>query len=953
MAFDLEAARAAGVPDEDIVKSLASRHNYDYEGAINAGYPLSDIIGTLVEQENTVAPLREAVTDRLTAWEKFSYGWDSTTTDVGNWGDYLESKFPIGSIGIVDGSIAYISPDEKYGAGFSQMTPDQRRERIQQVKADSVYTQNKALIDSGFLEEKDNQAWYEVDAATAGIFLKSLSTPTTLIAAPEKLGARGVSLAAGLLSGEMNMAEQLAKTGEIKPQELATLTAAGAAGGFVLGKTVSTIQQKIANRAAVRAERLAIEDAAATVDNIENVLIEEIAAGTPVKEIPKIVTSRLNLAPEEVAAAINKSGRRVIIPSTQEALTALEVRNSAFSNASSGAFKDNWLSIMSTAMREISEPVLGRVRKFDFATHTKKAELNNRIAPFVKGFTGLSKQTQRSASIALYNGELDDAAKIISRENPALVPELNKVKGVLSELHGQLKDAGYRDLGYLENYFPRQVKDYASLTKKLNTPQQTILLTNLKSAGNRLGIQAKTVQGYINALPESEVIDVFNKTLRGVVPNKAAPGFTKIRTIQQITDDILDEYTEAPVSLVQYINKAVDDIELRSLFGRDSTDKGVRSLDLDKTIGSFVAREIKEGNVNPDQADRLAELLKARFVTGTTQPHAVLRDLKSIGYMTTLANPVSAATQLQDLGMSAVMNGMRNTISAMLKRNIVSVSDLGLDNVIAAEISSPSTISKWLDRSLRLSGFHFTDRLGKNVFINSAFSKFTSLAKSEGGIKAIRNKYGKIFGEETEQLLNDLKAENMTDNVKYLLWNELADVQPIALSEMPIKYLQSPNGRILYSMKTFALRQLDLMRRNIIDEYAKGNKKEALKFLVSYMTVIPLMGASVDQLKNAMLGREAALENIPDEYATNVIKLFGVSSYLTERYLGQGQVSQFVANTLMPPVGWLDAVVQDINAAATKEDLLPEKTLSQLPIGGRIWYQWLGGGIEKDAANRK
>jgi len=164
---------------------------------------------------------------------------------------------------------------------------------------------------------------------------------------------------------------------------------------------------------------------------------------------------------------------------------------------------------------------------------------------------------------------------------------------------------------------------------------------------------------------------------------------------------------------------------------------------------------------------------------------------------------------------------------------------------------------------------------------------------------------------------------------------------------MPIKYLQMPNGRLFYSLKTFALRQLDMMRRNIIDEYRKGNKREAARFLGAYFTIVPLMGASVEQLKNAIQGREASLENIPGVYVGNIVKLFGVSDYLAERYLSQGKVSEFVVNTVAPPLGWMDAVATDITKIV-EGDTVPEQTLRQLPLGGKIWYQWFGGGIEKD-----
>ncbi len=953
MAYDLAAAKAAGVSDNDIAASLATKHNYDLTGALAAGVPIADIVNSLAAKENTIAPTQEAVQYRPSAWEKFSYGWDSTDSDIANWSNYLESRFPIGTIAIKDGLPTYVSPNERYGADFTSLTPDQRRERIQQSREQAVYQENKALIDSGYLEQKENEAWYDIDASTGGAFSATLATPTTLIASPLKWGARGLAVVSGLLTGETMIAQQLAKEGEIKPAEVAAGTALGAGGGLLIGKLSQYVSKKIGQQTAAKAAQQEVDDAIATVSNIENALVDEVAAGTAPAEIPMAVATRLNLAPEDIAAAVAKSGKRVFVPSTQEALAAIEARGMTTSTQKPGALFGDYLTVLSTAVREISEPVLGRLRKLDFATHTRKADLVEQVSPFLKGFNQLPEKTRRSASLALFNGEFDAASNIIRTVDPSLVPRLDKVRSILDGFHDELKQAGYKDIGFIENYFPRQVKDYASLTNKLGAPRQSLLLTNLKAAGERLGVKAKTIQGFISALPESEVIDVFNKTLRGVIPNKAGPGFTKVRSIAQVTDDILDEYTSVPEALVNYINRAVDDIETRYFFGREAVEKGVRNLDLDESIGSYVAREMKQGAVNPDDADRLAQLLKARFVSGQKQSGKTVQALRNIGYMTTLANPVSALTQLQDLAMPAVVNGFRHTLGAMLGRKAVSVADLGLDNAIAAELNSPTLLAKLLDKTLQISGFKLTDRLGKNTFINSAYRRFSSMANTKTGEAGIRAKYGKVFGGEADALVNDLKAGVVSDNVKLLLWNELADVQPIALSEMPIKYLEMPNGRLLYSLKTFAIRQLDAMRRNVVDEYKKGNKKQAMRFLASYLTIVPLMGASVDQLKNALLGREAALDNIPDQYVGNIFKLFGVSSYLAERYLGQGNVSQFIINTVAPPLGWLDAALTDITKLVESGDVVPEKVIQQLPVGGKIWYQWFGGGIEKDLERKE
>jgi hypothetical protein len=279
--------------------------------------------------------------------------------------------------------------------------------------------------------------------------------------------------------------------------------------------------------------------------------------------------------------------------------------------------------------------------------------------------------------------------------------------------------------------------------------------------------------------------------------------------------------------------------------------------------------------------------------------------------------------------------------------------DLGLDDVIAAEFANVGVLSKLLQKSLTLGGFRHIDRLGKTTFINAALIKAFKAVKTSAGEARLRKKWGRTFGDEMTSLVDDLKAGNITDNVKLFLWNELADVQPISLSEMPIKYLQSPDGRLFYSMKTFALKQIDILRREVFQQAKDGNYKDAAKFLTAYMTIVPMMGAGIDELKDMLLGRELDIDDFPDEYVENIFKVFMASEYMVDNYLGQGRIAGAVGETLLPPTDWLDAIGSDIMGIASGDKVLPEKTIRQLPVAGRLWYEWFGGGMERAAARKE
>jgi hypothetical protein len=507
-------------------------------------------------------------------------------------------------------------------------------------------------------------------------------------------------------------------------------------------------------------------------------------------------------------------------------------------------------------------------------------------------------------------------------------------------------EAGYTDIGEIENYFPRLVKSYDDFLKSINKEQQTKLQRALKVKAKELGLKsAKDV-------PEEDRINIINQIMRGHNPIVADNrlGFTKGRAVGQIDDKLIEQYQDPKTAINSYIMKAVSDINKRKFLGRGNnvTDAGVRRVNLDKSVGSYVDEAIKRGELAEADSDRLADLISARFGLGEQSAGQISGTLRNIGYMTTLGNPFSALTQIGDLGMSVYMNGMRNTIAGMLGKRNVSLEDIGINNMVAQELATVGKTAKLLDKTLGAVGFKALDKLGKTTFINSAYKRFTNLAKSDKGIAELRKKYGGMLGEEFKSTVTDLRAGNVTDNVKLMLYNELAGVQPINLSQVPLAYLNNPNGRIFYSLKTFAIKQLDVMRRDIVQEFNSGNQKKAAENLVAYMTIIPMMGATVDETKDFLRGQGMSAEDMPDNYIENLFKVFGGSQYVMDKYVSKGQVGSALGETIAPPLDWINAIGEDVWKTMNGEFVGEEsKALRELPVIGDVWYNFFGGGLEK------
>jgi len=84
--YNLKAARASGISDEDILNQLAQTHNYDLSGAREHGVSDSDILSTLVATKPPAEPVTEKESPEIMG------GIGATTGVLGAAGDVIYSK---------------------------------------------------------------------------------------------------------------------------------------------------------------------------------------------------------------------------------------------------------------------------------------------------------------------------------------------------------------------------------------------------------------------------------------------------------------------------------------------------------------------------------------------------------------------------------------------------------------------------------------------------------------------------------------------------------------------------------------------------------------------------------------------------------------------------------------------------------------------------------------------
>jgi hypothetical protein len=852
------------------------------------------------------------------ALTQFMYGFDKSGNVVNYLTDIIEAN--VGSLGKLsfdfDQGFKYQTGEEVYGEGFEEASAGDRREMILRKRERDLMQEY-----GPYFEEQDSTAGVVGEVAGA------LADPTTLT--PFGAGYKTAAAVGGALGISFSTLEDLATTGEIDPEKAAIMAGIGATGGVVgtaLGKGVSKLRGASVERAANR-----------NMDQAQKVVDEHIAAGGTqsgaIDELSKLPFAKILQRDSEI------SGRTINMPKNQSQAQASIDRSIVSDSAISRLFSkplNKYLGVLSARVGNISQPQVRRMRNFERNVSVNTYNSLKKAEPFLQGMKSLSAAARNNVSRHLANGEFKAAEAYMPQ---AMKQEFKVVQAQLKDFKQGLNDAGH-EFTEIENYFPRLVKDYDGLLASMGKEKKSLIQKALEKYARTKGVP-------VTSLDTDTKSNIINKILRGytlkVVDNK--PSFLQPRTIQTVDDNLLKFYAPPEESLHMYMRKAVNDIERRKYFGQSFTKSPSGAADLDMSAGKLVQQEIDAGNITADQADELVSLIKSRFIGGEQNAGAISGTVRDLGYMGTIANPISAITQFGDLAISASLGGMRNTIASMFGTKNIKMVDLGIDTV-AQEFSDMRKTSKLLNKLFKVSGFKAIDRLGKEIYVNATLRNNFKKVKTAKGEAAFREKWGKYYGDDIEALVADLKTGKVTDFVKAHSFDELSNVQPITMLEMPQPYLDHPNGRILYSLKSFTIKQIDIVRKEVVQEYKKGNKVEAIKKAAVLSAYYSAAGLTTKTVKDILLGRDVYVEDIPGDALWALTGIFGINKYASDKYLSKGEITEAAVNLITPATPIVDAAFK-LGAAPLQDDPDLESTARAIPVIGPLIYNWFLGGAEK------
>lgn len=895
--------------------------------------------------------------DDFSAARRFAYEFKSSSNLTSNIATLLEAAIPMS--------------DEEYGEGINDLPFNDRVQKIREFKQARIkaeYPMISALaeqgVDTGF-------------AGSAGAFIKALADPTNLV--PVGRSIKTVAAVSGLLGGAFEASRGLVEEGEID----ALMTAKTAAGGAVFGaaadKAIRAIKPAYNSMRATMRARTTVKEAKAAnakMEQINSKMIEmqnsqEINAdANPVLA----AMTRLGIKPKEGLKIIDNATERLDIPEPELSKVADEYRAVLDRAVVPSGFVADLLGSVSTQIKKISPVAYQALQKFESGKAMTVGTYMKQIQGFEKLQKALPTAQQEDYAVLLANRNYDGAIKLLKQYNVDKVKTGRKtyrtteeimasVQAVLEEIQ-VLRLGSNADAGELANFFPR-------INKDVDSTRQALGLTSKDNSKIEAMLQRKAdeLEKEVGELTELQRSNVFDDFLKSRMPPIKDPK-AKRRTIADLDNDLIKFYESPTEALTKYISRTTDEIELKRFFSQGKINKSDKAsaeifqkkgmeiidteINVDRSIGNYTQELYDNGEITETGMVELRKYLNARLGMGTRSPHRVLSALKSVSNAILLGNPISATTQLGDLFVAANRYGIKNTFSSIVKgvtgRGDINVETMGLENYIATDLADSTKAGYFLDKALTYSGFRAMDRLGKNTALEAGFKMNKNLAKTEAGVAKLRERWGDVFGDEFDSLVSNLKGGEVTDNVKLLMWHELSSHQPISLSEMPLKYLENPNGRVFYALKSFTIKQLDMLRRSVADEYTKGNKLQAGKNLASYVALVGLGGATVQEIRNAEMGRGFDLERIPDNFVNQILATFMASRYIVDNKLMEGDIMGALVEMGAPPTTALENLGKDalsITAALLKGEAPPIKAIRSLPLAGNSMYNLVGGGAEE------
>lgn len=606
----------------------------------------------------------------------------------------------------------------------------------------------------------------------------------------------------------------------------------------------------------------------------------------------------------------------------------------------------NAVGIILDELNRINPVLKDAVNNTDFALHEASNRTLDLSKPFIRKYNNLDNDQRRQLWFALSNAS-KDAGKLAKEFK--MTDELNQVKGLLEELRVGLSAVRGKEVVALENFFPRKVKDVDELARVHGFETNDLVKQALKRHADSKNISVKN-------LSQEEKLAVIKNVLENNFDDLATGKGAQQRKIQEVTETQRASYSELDEALVAYLERTNREIIMGKSF--DTVVDDIGDLNFGAYIQSLVGKEVTRAQsnrvldllkswANPKQGSVLEEsFANFQYLDYLSQYGAYIRqfgDIASATYRHGIPQGFKGTSQAALAGFRDIANRLLPEGAKLPKRTIELI-DIGLDKINEEIISTSLGSFQKKILNVGLKGFAFTDRVGKNAILNSGYAYFQKVAKMDprnAAHKRLKEDLTRLFRteERVNGILNDFKtkkgfeaAENR--DIKILLWNELADVQPISRAAHSKAYLDAQGlAKVPYRFKTFALRRGNMILTHALDPRI-GNVAKAgriAKALAYYTTI----EGSVDLLIDYAYGKEL---DPAESYLNGVLGLTLLHTYDNMKLQREG-IRDTLIDKLLPSGTIINDLERYVKQLSNPEvDADEGRLVKHIPVVGRLLF---------------
>ena len=608
---------------------------------------------------------------------------------------------------------------------------------------------------------------------------------------------------------------------------------------------------------------------------------------------------------------------------------------------------------ISGRLQRINPVLAQRLRRFEFNTGASIKSDMEQVEGFLEGMARITIPADRVAmDMALKNGEIGERDRIARQYG--FLDDMKKVDAVLASLRNRMIKSGY-NVGEIDGYFPRYVADFRG---RENYYEGTKIGGQIEAAILKAEAQAKKNKRHFSTADRDAIVNYFldSKPIKKVGPSSA-----KARTVRKVTGKANTFYMLSADALIKHIEEANESVERANFFGANvrfdkKNDGGLETgtdIMLDDSIGALINQIRDAEGMTRSEEDQIKAMLTARF-NDTVAGAQWVNNLKGISYLTTMGQFTSAVTQIGDMTWSIYEAGGFNTARALapalIRKSAITRDDMGIE-VPAAEFRDMGTINLLVNKVFFATGLDYIDRVGKETLVNAKILRMKQQIKDGKFDSKTQTMLEASFSpDEITQIIKDITDGKKTEDVVFVAYSTLADFQPINKSEYPEQYLRMPNGRIIYMLKSFTIKQFESFRREGIDQMINGKtakeKAVGLTKLMHLAGLFMLMGLPTEWIKDFIKGRNTSMSDIMIDSAW---KLFGLNSYQGIRFARSRSATETLWLAIGPPFPYIDRPARDIYVAATK---WPDITMKEfhsyrlIPVVGGFIHDWWGAGSD-------